>query len=194
VLAGQGRTFGTTAPAVAGAAAAFAGGLREAGVAATAKHFPGLGAATETTDAAAVRIDAPARELRSVDMAPFAALVRRDVPLVMLGTAVYPALDPDAPAALSRRIATGELRDRLGFGGVTVTDALDTPALAPSGGPGAVAVKAAAAGSDMVLYTGLENGEGAARALRDAIAADPAARSAARAAVARILALRERLR
>ena len=132
VLAGQGRTFGTTAAAVAGAAAAFAGGLREAGVAATAKHFPGLGAATETTDAAAVRITVPARRLRSVDMAPFAALIRRHVPLVMLGTAVYPSLDPDAPAALSRPIATGQLRDRLGFDGVTVTDALDTP------GPGAV--------------------------------------------------------
>ena len=194
VLAGQRRTFGTTAGAVAGAAAAFAGGLREAGVAATAKHFPGLGAATETTDAAAVRITVPARRLRSVDIAPFAALIRRHVPLVMLGTAVYPSLDPDAPAALSRPIATGQLRERLGFDGVTVTDALDTPALAPSGGPGAVAVKAAAAGSDMVLYTGLENGEAAAGALRDAIAADPKVRAAAVAAVARVLALRARLR
>ncbi len=93
-LAGAGRLFGTTAPAVAGAAVAFSQGLAGAGVAATAKHFPGLGAAQETTDAAPVRIDLPARELRRVDMAPFAALIRRGVPLVMLGTAVYPALDP----------------------------------------------------------------------------------------------------
>ena len=114
--------------------------------------------------------------------------------MVMLGTAVYPALDPGAPAALSRPIATGELRGRLGFGGVTITDALDTPALVPVGGPGEVAVRAAAAGSDLVLYTGLENGVAAAGALRDRIASDPAARAAAEEAVARVIALRERLR
>jgi beta-N-acetylhexosaminidase len=193
-LARDGRLFGTTARGVAGAAVAFSQGLGAAGVAATAKHFPGLGAAQETTDAAPVRIDLPARELRTVDMAPFAALIRRDVPLVMLGTAVYPALDPRAPAALSRRIATGELRGRLGFDGVSVTDALDTPALAPVGGTGAVAVRAAAAGSDMVMYTGLDNGAAAAAALRREIAADPAARAASAESVARVLALRERLR
>ena len=193
-LARDGRLFGTSAPAVAGAAVAFSEGLAAAGVAATAKHFPGLGAAQETTDAAPVRIALPARELRSVDMAPFAALVRRDVPLVMLGTAVYPALDPGTPAALSRAIATGELRGRLGFRGVSVTDALDTPALAPVGGPGAVAVRAAGAGSDLVMYTGLANGAAAAGALRGEIASDPAARAAAEESVARVLALRERLR
>ncbi len=193
-LARDGRLFGTSARAVAAAGGAFAEGLRSAGVAATAKHFPGLGAATETTDAAPVRIDLPARELRAVDMAPFGALIRRGLPMVMLGTAVYPALDPAAPAALSRRIATGELRGRLGFDGVTVTDALDTPALAPVGGPGAVAVRATAAGSDLVIYTGLGNGVAAAAALRDEIASDPGARARAEAAVGRAIALRERLR
>ena len=193
-LARDGRLFGTSAPAVAGAAVAFSRGLAAAGVAATAKHFPGLGAAQETTDAAPVRIALPARELRSVNMAPFAALIRREVPLVMLGTAVYPALDPGTPAALSRAIATGELRGRLGFRGVSVTDALDTPALAPVGGPGAVAVRAAGAGSDLVMYTGLANGAAAAGALRGEIASDPAARAAAEESVARVLALRERLR
>lgn len=193
-LAGTGRLFGTTAPAVAGSAAAFVEGLRGERVASTAKHFPGLGAATETTDAAPVQIDLTARELRSVDMAPFGVLIRRGIPLVMLGTAVYPALDPAAPAALSRRIVTGELRRRLGFAGVTVTDALDTPALAPVGGPGTVAVRAAGAGSDLVMYTGLGNGEAAAGALRAAIAADPAVRAASEQAVGRVLALRGSLR
>ena len=193
-LGHDGRLFGTTARSVAGAAVAFSRGLGAGGVAATAKHFPGLGAARQTTDAAQVRVALPARELRTVDMAPFAALIRRDVPLVMLATAVYRALDPRTPAALSRAIATGELRGRLGFRGVSVTDALDTPALAPVGGPGAVAVRAAGAGSDLVMYTGLENGVAAAAALRRQIAADPAARAAAEESVGRALALRERLR
>lgn len=193
-LARDGRLFAASPGAVAGAAAAFADGLRAAGVAATAKHFPGLGAATETTDAAPVTIALPARELRAVDMAPFGVLVRRGVPLVMLGTAVYPAIDPSAPAALSRPVVQGELRGRLGFAGVTVTDALDTPALAPVGGPGAVAVRAAGAGNDLVMYTGLGNGVAAAAALRGEIAAGAPARARAEEAVARVLALRERLR
>ena len=193
-LARAGRLFGSSPGVVAGASVAFADGLRAAGVAATVKHFPGLGAAAETTDVTPVRIDVTARTLRTVDMAPFAALIERDVPLVMLGTAVYPAIDPAAPAALSRPIATGELRERLGFAGVTVTDALDTPALAPVGGPGAVAVRAAGAGSDMVMYTGLGNAVAAAGALRAEIVSDPVARAQAERSVGRVIALRERLR
>jgi beta-N-acetylhexosaminidase len=189
------RSYSNNAGTVSSCGQAFIKAQQQAlDVAATAKHFPGLGAARQTTDAAPVRVALPARELRTVDMAPFAALIRRDVPLVMLATAVYPALDPRTPAALSRAIATGELRGRLGFRGVSVTDALDTPALAPVGGPGAVAVRAAGAGSDLVMYTGLEHGVAAAAALRRQIAADPAARAAAEESVGRALALRERLR
>ena len=77
---------------------------------------------------------------------------------------------------------------------MTVTDALDTPALAPVGGPGAVAVRAAGAGSDLVMYTGLGNGVAAAGALRDGIASGSLPRAESEAAVARVLALRERLR
>jgi beta-N-acetylhexosaminidase len=193
-LASTGRLFGASAGAVAASATAFSEGLRAAGVAATAKHFPGLGAATETTDAAPVTIALSARELRTVDMPPFGVMIRRGLPIVMLGTAVYPALDPGVPAALSRPIVAGELRGRLGFSGVTVTDALDTPALAPVGGPGAVAVRAAAAGSDLVMYTGLSNGAAAAGALRAGIASGSLPRAGSEAAVARVLALRERLR
>jgi beta-N-acetylhexosaminidase len=190
----DGRLFGSSPRVVAGASAAFAEGLRASRVAATAKHFPGLGAATVSTDAAPVRIGLGAAELRSVDMAPFAVLIERGVPLVMLGTAIYPALDARRPAALSPRIADRELRGRLGFRGVTVTDALDTPALAPVGGPGAVAVRAAAAGSDLVMFTGLGSGVSAAGAMRAEIASRPAARAQATEAVARVIALRERLR
>jgi len=192
-LARDGRIFGSSPGRVASVAVAFSDGLRAAGVAATAKHFPGIGAATVSTDAAPVDIRLSARTLRSVDMRPFRALIAHDIPLVMLGTAVYPALDPRRPAALSRRIATGELRGRLGFSGVTVTDALDTPALEPEGGIGAVAVRAARAGSDLLIHTGYRNGTAAAAALRRAIAAGPAERDRARERVARVMALRRSL-
>jgi beta-N-acetylhexosaminidase len=192
-LARDGRIFGTSPQRVSRVTVAFSAGLEAAGVAATAKHFPGIGAATVSTDAAPVAIRTPARTLRSVDMRPFRALVGHDIPLVMLATAIYPALDPGRPAALSRRIATDELRGGLGFDGVTVTDALDSPALEPEGGPGAVAVRAAAAGSDLLIYTGYENGVAAAAALRRAISADPAERARARERVARVVALRRDL-
>ena len=114
--------------------------------------------------------------------------------MVMLGTAIYPALDPGVPAALSRPIATDLLRGELGFRGVTVTDALDTPALAPSGGTGPVAVRAAAAGSDLVLHTGYAHGTAAAAAVARGIRTGALSRADAEAAVARILDLRRSVR
>ena len=193
-LAADGRTFGASAGRVAGAATAFAAGLGDAGVAAAAKHFPGLGAATVSTDAAPVRIRLSGAELRRVDLRPFRALISHDVPMVMLGTAIYPALDPGVPAALSRPIATDLLRGELGFGGVTVTDALDTPALAPAGGTGAVAVRAAGAGADLILHTGYADGTAAAAALARGIRTGALPRADAEAAVTRILDLRRSLR
>jgi beta-N-acetylhexosaminidase len=191
-IGGQGRSFGRDPARVGTLASAFATGLAAAGVAAAPKHFPGLGAAPRTTDDAPVRIALPRSTLRLVDEAPFAALVRAQVPLVMLGTAVYPALD-DRPAALSRRVVEGELRNRLAFRGVTITDALDTPALAPAGGPAAAAVAAAGAGSDLVLMAGYADSVRAASALEAALRSGRLRAGPFRAAVARTLALRARL-
>jgi beta-N-acetylhexosaminidase len=193
-LARDGRTFGGSPAAVAGAAVAFANGLRAAGVAAAAKHFPGFGAAQASTDEGPVRIGLPAAALRRVDMRPFRALIAHGVPIVMMSTAVYPALDPARPAALSRAVATGELRGRMGFGGVVVTDALDTPALAPVGDTGAVAVRAVAAGGDLLIHTGLGSGETAAGAIARELRAGRLPAGSARRSVARVLLLRARLR
>lgn len=193
-LAADGRTFGRSPARVAGAATAFSDGLRAGGVASAAKHFPGIGAARVSTDRAPVRIRLSGAELRRVDLAPFRALISHDVPMVMLGTAIYPSLDPGVPAALSRPIAADLLRTELGFTGVTVTDALDTPALAPVGGTGAVAVRAASAGSDLLIHTGYAAGVAAAAALARELRPGSPARPQAEAAVERILALRGELR
>jgi len=116
------------------------------------------------------------------------------VPMVMLGTAIYPALDPGVPAALSRPIAADLLRTELGFTGVTVSDALDTPALAPVGGTGAVAVRAASAGSDLLIHTGYAAGTASAAAIARGLRRGTLSRPQAQAAVGRILALRRELR
>src|SRR5436305_8694218 len=112
--------------------------------------------------------------------------------MVMLSTAVYPAFSGD-PAAFTRSIATGELRDRLGFGGVTVTDALETPAVEHFGGPGKAAVAAASAGADLLLYTHLASGQIAWRTLVKKLRAGSLDLVEFEQAAARVLGLRAEL-
>ena len=191
-LARDGRIFGSSPAGVSRAVTAFAAGLGSAGVAAAAKHFPGLGAARVSTDSAPVRLRMSRAALDRVDLAPFRALIAGRIPMVMTATAIYPALDPGRPAALSPAVTTGLLRDELGFTGVTITDALDTPALEAVGGTGAVAVRAAGAGNDLLIHTGFDNGVTGASAIARAIRRGALDRGGAEEAVARILALRER--
>ena len=187
------RCYGTSPSAVTSRAGAFARGLSQRGVAPALKHFPGFGAARVNTDFAPATIRASRRRLRTFDGRPFAALHRR-ASLVMLSTAVYPALSR-RPAALSSAIATDELRGRLGFRGVSVADALDTPALARHGGTASVAVKAAGAGTDLMLFArSFAAGDRAARALERSLRSGRLRRGAFERAAGRVLALRDRLR
>lgn len=163
-IAATERGFGSTAQRVIATAIPFAVGLQRGGVAATGKHFPGMGAAPENTDFAVQRIDLSERVLRDVDEAPYRSFTAIGGDLVMLSTAIYPAFSPD-PAAFAPAIATGELRDRLGFEGVSITDALDTVAVQAFGGPAKAGVAAARAGSDLLLFTELAPAERAWRAL-----------------------------
>ena len=187
------RTYGTAPADVAARAGAFARGLRAGGVRATAKHFPGFGAAAINTDNAAQRIETPLQTLRGVDAAPFERLVEDGVDAVMLSTAVYPALD-ERPAAFSRRWIDGELRERLGFRGVSITDDLGTPAVAAYGSNRRRAVLAVEAGVDLPLFSssytaGAQAAEGLLAAARDGRLSDAELRAGAR----RVLALRARI-
>ncbi len=151
-LATQQRTYGSSAQAVGRLGESFATGLARAGVIATPKHFPGLGSAVVSTDDAPVHIGLARATLAGVDEAPFASAISAGAPSVMLATAVYPTLDPSLPAALSPVVATDELRGRLGFRGVSISDDLDAPALSAYGAPGQRALLAALAGTDLLLF------------------------------------------
>ena len=188
------RSYGRRPRKVARFASAFARGLHRTGVLATGKHFPGFGAARANTDLTRVTVNTPLRRLRRVDERPYRALFRSGVRLVMLSTAIYRALDPGTPAAFSHRIARGELRRRLGFSGVSLTDALGTPATAPYGGAAAVGVRAARAGVDVMLYSSYSAGKAAARRLANAIRRGRVHRSRAERSVRRILEVRRSLR
>jgi beta-N-acetylhexosaminidase len=189
----QQRSFGGSAGRVTRLARAFAAGLRHGGVLATGKHFPGLGRARGDQDRRVNTIGASRRRLRAVDEAPYAALAGR-LPLVMVSSAIYPALDPGRPALFSRRILDAELRGHAGFRGVAVTDALDVPSLAGYGSPGRRGVVSARAGMDLLLYAEGQNGVAAQRALARAITSGRLSRARSERAAGRVLALREQLR
>jgi beta-N-acetylhexosaminidase len=146
-----GRSFGRRQALVGSLTAQFAAGLRAGGVLATAKHFPGIGTVASDADRVAGRVRLSRTRLRRIDERPFAMAIARRVPLVMLSTAVYPSFG-HRPALLSRRIATGELRGRLRFAGVSITDDLEVPALRPFGSPARLALSSARAGADLLLF------------------------------------------
>ncbi|MFJ8473395.1 glycoside hydrolase family 3 N-terminal domain-containing protein [Kitasatospora sp. NPDC094011] len=191
------RSYGQDPTRVGELGSAFVAGQQSQGVAATAKHFPGLGSAAreENTDARPVTLPVPLGELRTRGEAPYRAAIAAGVRLVMASWAVYPALDPDRPAGFSSTVIQGELRERLGFDGVTVTDALEAEALTPYGPTGVRAVAAAAAGMDLILCSARDprQGEDATAALAAALDAGGLDRSAFAESVDRVDALRESL-
>jgi len=143
------RAFSRSRPWNASMARAFVDGLQANGVAATAKHFPGLGLAGGDTDNGRIVIGSAAWKIRQ-GLLPFQSAVGAGVKLVMLSTAVYPKLDASKkPAAFSRKIVDGLLRKALGFEGVTVTDSLTAPAAERI--PHA-ATRAMLAGSDLLVF------------------------------------------
>lgn len=193
-LTDEGRVYGSSAGAVGRLTAAFVKGQGASGIASTLKHFPGFGAASVNTDFGVARIGLGASALRRVDEAAFRPGVAAGAQLVMLSNAIYPALD-DLPAPISRRIATGELRDRFGFEGVSVTDDLEADALLRRGSPAQLAVRAAKAGVDLTLLgRRAQSGVDAHAALTREIRTGRIPRAQAEAAARRVLALRTSLR
>ncbi|MFJ1705250.1 glycoside hydrolase family 3 protein [Kitasatospora sp. NPDC088346] len=144
------RSFGADPELVARHTAAFVTGLQRDGVAATLKHFPGHGDTRTDSHSALPDVDRDPDALAALDLPPFAAGIAAGARLVMTGHIRLPALDA-LPATLSPAILTGLLRERLGFRGVIVTDALDMAPIAGRWGFGGAAVAALAAGCDLVL-------------------------------------------
>lgn len=131
-------------------AQAFASGMSAAGVDSAMKHFPGLGRVTANTDTSAQVVDqVTTRDDDSVRA--FAAGIDAGAPFVMISSAVYTQLDPDAPAAFSTPIVTDLLRGDLGFEGVVISDDLSAAAAVQQWSPGERAVRFVAAGGDLVL-------------------------------------------
>jgi beta-N-acetylhexosaminidase len=146
-----GRTYGSDPAVVSKIGVSFLEGLQDGGALATAKHFPGLGAATVNTDDRPVAIAATRDDLEA-DLQPFRDAVDAGVGLVMVSTASYPTLGSKKQAAFSPAIVQGLLRDDLGFDGVVITDDLEGAAVSSVTTPGLAAQNALKAGDDLLLY------------------------------------------
>jgi beta-N-acetylhexosaminidase len=194
VMDDENRAFGRDPGRVTACGGAFAAALDRHGIAPAAKHFPGLGAASRNTDDAVQRIEVSARRLRRVDEAPYRRFAAGGAAnrLVMISSAIYPAF-AGGPAAFSAAIVRRELRGRLGFEGVSITDALETASTAAFGGPSRAARRAARAGTDLLLFASLDSARAAAKRVRKLLDRGPGTRQRFRRSVARVLDLRAKL-
>jgi beta-N-acetylhexosaminidase len=169
-------------------------GWQAGGVAPTVKHFPGLGGATVNTDDGPATVERSAQQLRQEDLLPFRGAVRAGVPIVMVGHARYPAIDPDRIASQSAPVVTGLLRKELGFRGVAMTDSTEAAAVQAVSTVEQAAVRNVQAGIDVVLTTGRGSYIRVYRALLAQARRDPAFRARVRESAARVLALQRTLR
>ncbi|MBC9716977.1 glycoside hydrolase family 3 C-terminal domain-containing protein [Streptomyces sp. TRM66268-LWL] len=146
------RSFGADPAAVARMVTAQVDGYEGAGIAATAKHFPGHGDTTDDSHYALPYIHHTREEFERLDLPPFEAAVRAGIDSIMTAHIVVPALDPNEdPATLSRPILTGVLREQLGYDGVVVTDSLGMAGVRTKYGDDRVPVLALKAGVDQLL-------------------------------------------
>lgn len=162
-------------------------------VAATVKHFPGLGRATVNTDDGSATVDSSRAELETDDLEPYRAAVAAEAPLVMAGHALYPAFDRDRIASQSRTLLQDVLRDQLGFRGAVVTDSIEAQAVLDRSDVATAAVRSIAAGADIVLMTGSGSWNLVYPRLLRAARRSAAFRSRVQASARRVLALKRRL-
>ncbi|WP_128379517.1 glycoside hydrolase family 3 protein [Streptomyces cavernae] len=163
------RSFGAAPELVARHTAAYVGGLQSAGVAACTKHFPGHGDTAVDSHHALPRIDVDLQTLTNRELSPFRAAFAAGTRAVMSAHILVPALDPEFPATLSRRILTGLLREELGYTGLIVTDGMEMQAIAATYGIERGSVLAIAAGADAICVGGGLADDETVRRLRDAL-------------------------
>ncbi len=146
------RSFGSHPDLVAALGSAAVQGYQDAGVAVTAKHFPGHGDTDADSHTGLPVITHTLDQLNNIDLPPFKAAVQSGVDVIMSAHIVVPALDNTGrPATLSKPILTGLLRDKLGYDGVIETDSLQMQGVREMFGDDRVPVEAIKAGADLLL-------------------------------------------
>lgn len=146
------RSFGENRMQVAHKSWLYAKGMQDAGVLATAKHFPGHGDTDADSHQDLPVISQTRQQLDSLELFPFDYLIKNGIAAIMTGHLQVPALEANAriPATLSRQIISGKLRKDLGFDGLIITDAMNMKGVANLYSSAESAVKALKAGNDMI--------------------------------------------
>jgi beta-N-acetylhexosaminidase len=144
------RSYGADPKVVSAQVAAVVRGMAAGHVAAVLKHFPGHGKTVADSHTELPVLQQQLAALEADDLAPFAAGIKAGAPLVMSGHLDVRSVDPGVPATFSHKVVTGLLREKLGFDGVVVTDAMDM-APAQAWPAGEAAVRALLAGNDLLL-------------------------------------------
>jgi beta-N-acetylhexosaminidase len=147
------RSFGADPQRATELAMAWMAGSESEGVACCVKHFPGHGDTSVDSHRDLPTVDKPLAELEQFEFAPF-RIAAGSAPAMMTAHIVYPVLDAEFPATMSRTILTGLLREQWQYRGVIITDAMDMHAIAHRYGAGHAAVMALVAGADMVMALG----------------------------------------
>jgi beta-N-acetylhexosaminidase len=145
------RAFGKTAEEVSRLGQAVIAGLQDSQVVACGKHFPGHGDTIADSHLELPVVNVPLERLQAVEIPPFRHAIQHGVASVMTAHVLYPALDPDLPATISRTILTGLLRQQLGFNGLVLTDDLEMRAIIDHYGIADASVRAFMAGADVLL-------------------------------------------
>lgn len=146
------RSYGEDPELVSRMGVASVDGFQEAGIISAAKHFPNHGPATSDSHVSLPVVKHDQKTIESYDLPPFRAAVEAGVPMVMVGHLVYPAIDPEHPASLSKN-AISMLREDLGFEGVVVTDDLAMAGATGGGSLASAAVEAVQAGADLLIVS-----------------------------------------
>lgn len=149
------RSFGDDPKLVGELGAALIKGVQSQGVIATAKHFPGHGDTDSDSHLASPVVNHDITRLNEVEIAPFVTAIQAGVGAIMTAHVIYPALDADNAATLSKPILTDLLRRQLCFDGLIITDAMDMHAVSRLGMPYG-AITALEAGADLVMLGHLE--------------------------------------
>lgn len=149
------RSFGSEVNNVINSASAYANGLQDHNILAAIKHFPGHG--DTSTDS---HLDLPVvshnlERLNTIELAPFKALMNKGIGGVMVAHLYVPSLESGKgiPASVSKNIITGLLKEKLGYQGLIITDALNMGAVANKYNPGELDALAFKAGNDIMLFS-----------------------------------------
>jgi beta-N-acetylhexosaminidase len=186
------RSFGGHPDLVSRLARAYIRGSQNAGVLATAKHFPGHGDTETDSHLELPTVDVDRERLNAIELPPFRAAIREGVAGVMSAHIALPQIETGRlPATLSERMLTGVLRGELGFGGIIYTDAMNMQGVAAHYPEGEAAVRAIKAGADVILYP--PNVEKAFTAIKRAVESQEIPLSRIEQSVRRILEAKVRL-